>query len=477
MRLKIGLATMQPAWKLILQQEGMDFEFVDLNDPVMIDDYSLLLINKPLDLVKRGNLNAFLMSGGAAIICAPVFAEMYHHKLHSTHRKFCLPSSDSIFADLGLIDFYTRFNWIDSKKVKDLDANLKIQYQKMGNGFVLILPFNVNSLISNTQSRRKKFPFDRKELPSEIVAKVSKGKIREIVFRCLQFLHDQRKIPLVQKWRFPNDWRNFFMFRVDTDFCTAEQATALYELCKKHKIRGTWFVDTVSQETLQQVYAKMPDQEIALHCRRHLVFPDYKTNKENIENGLSDLKEAGITVSGFAAPFGDWNENLARVLSEKGFKYSTEFTLDYDDLPFFPIVNNKAASVLQIPIHPMSTGRMHRSHFSKEEKWNYYKVYMDNCLLTGNPIFLYHHPSHGNLDIFDKIFRYVNLKQINSLTYQEYADWWQKKIDLKIELNYDKNEISSEFEKVPDNIQLRISKNEEFAFANLKTTINLEKLN
>ncbi|MDO9578586.1 MAG: polysaccharide deacetylase family protein, partial [Candidatus Cloacimonadales bacterium] len=290
------------------------------------------------------------------------------------------------------------------------------------------------------------------------------------------FLHEKRKIPLVQNWRFPNDWKNLFMFRVDTDYCTSEQAKTLYELCKKHKIRGTWFVDTVFQDTLQQVYAQMPDQEVALHCRRHLVFPDYETNKENIENGLSDLHEAGISVAGFAAPFGDWNENLARVMTEKGFQYSSEFTLDYDDLPFYPIVNDKATSVLQIPIHPMSIGRMHRSHFSQEEMWQYYKTHIDECLLNGNPIFLYHHPSHGNLEIFDKIFRYVNIKQINSLTYREYADWWGKRNKLNPEIKYSDDELNFEGDEFSDEIFVKISGGDNYALNRMQKKMILSNL-
>jgi hypothetical protein len=476
MKLKIGLATMQTAWNTILEQEGLNHDYVDLNDELNIDEYSVLIINNRINLTKQKNLNLYIRKGGAAIICSPIYAEMYQQKIKSANKKYCVPQPKSIFADLGLIDFFAKFSWIASDKIEQLDSQLKIQYKKVNDGYVLILPFDVNSLILNTESTRKKFPADRNELPSEIVAKVSKGKIRELVFRCLKFLHDKRELPLVQKWRFPLDWQNFFMFRVDTDFCSAQQAKALYEVCNKNKIRGTWFADTVSQETLEQVYAKMPDQEIALHCRRHLVFPDYETNKENIENGLNDLKKADISVTGFAAPFGDWNKPLARVLAEKGFLYSSEFTLGYDDLPFYPIVNKRISPVLQIPIHPMSTGRMHRSHFAESEMWDYYKSHINDCLKNNHPILLYHHPSHGYLNVFDRIFKYINQKKINSLTYQEYARWWQTRTNCEIDVTSIGSKLTTKSINLPEDVYVRICRKDKFAFAKPEIIIDLEKL-
>jgi len=476
MKLKIGISNLQPGWEIILQQEGVSFEEISLDDPISINDYSVLIINKSISNLQHEHLNSYMENGGSAIINSKSLIEIEKLKLRSKKVKYCIPSKDSIFADLDLIDFYTRFHWLKSEEIQYMDSNLKIQYQKIGKGFLLILPFDVNSLILNAEFIRKKFWVDRPELPSEIVAKVSKGKIRQIISRCLQFLHNKRNIPMIQLWKYPNNWQNLFMFRVDTDFCSAEEAGALYKLCKKHKIRGTWFVDTASQETLQQVYCKMPDQKIALHCRRHLVFPDYETNKENIENGLSDLRNEGLSATGFAAPFGEWNGNLAKVLEEESFQYSSEFSLNYDDLPFNPAIDNRFTSVLQIPIHPISLGRLNRSHFSEEEMWDYYKVHIEDCIKKGNPIFLYHHPSHGKLQIIEKIFKLINKKKINILTYQEYADWWKKRNDQKIELKYSKNKLSCEMDKIPEDIFLRISKNDKYAMIEIEKEINLNDL-
>ncbi|MCD6177040.1 MAG: hypothetical protein J7K29_04310, partial [Candidatus Cloacimonetes bacterium] len=477
MKLKIGLTTLQPGWEIILKQEGLNFEEISLDDPVNVDDCSVLIINEQIYQQQKKHLYSFLKNGGTAIINSEIFANFNNLKLHSKTIEYCIPNTNSIFADIGLIDFYTRFHWLKSKEIQYLDSNLKIQFQQIGEGYLLLLPFDVNSLILNTDVKRKKILVDRKELPSEIVAKVSKGKIRQIISRCFRFLYDKRNIPFIQLGKYPNNWQNLFMFRVDTDFCSAKEAIALYKLCKKHKIKGTWFVDTVSKETIQHVYCKMTNQEIALHCRRHLVFPDYETNKENIENGLNDLQVEGIDVTGFAAPFGEWNENLAKVLEEKNFQYSSEFCLNYDDLPFYPVLNQKNTSVLQIAIHPMSTGRMRRSHFSKTEMWEYYKDYIEECIKIGSPIFIYHHPSHGNLKIIEKVFEFINENKINVLTYQEYADWWEKRDKFKIEMNYNDNELSCEIDKIPEDIFLRITKQDEFALVGINKKINLKDLN
>jgi len=335
----------------------------------------------------------------------------------------------------------------------------------------------VNAVILDTNSIRKKIWVERKELPSEIVAKVSKGKIRKILSKILEFLYLQRDLPFVQLWQFPKTWKNLFMFRVDTDHCSTWQALEFHKICKKNNICGTWFVDTVSKETLKNAYKKMDDQEIALHCRRHLVFHDYKTNLENIKNGLEDLKEVGIEVTGFAAPFGDWNENLGKVLEKFNFGYSTEFTLDYDDLPFYPYIQGKKSSVLQIPIHPVSTGRLRRSHFTDEEKWQYFKKFIDRQIALNDPIFIYHHPSHDQLNLFNKVFEYINSKNINKMNYKEFSNWWKKRLSFQYELNFANDEINCNFENETSEFSFKISYNNKSVITAIKKSIKLDELN
>ena len=477
MKILIGLYRSQPGWQIVLQQEGLQYEIIKLEKPISIESYSVLIINDVLDNEQYSRVKEFAQNGGAVLFSSSAYAKTTNNKFRSKNIKYLVMPSDSIFAELGLIDFHTKFIQLSDKSFEIIDRTLNVQSQKVGKGHILFIPFDVNAVILDTNSIRKKIWVERKELPSEIVAKVSKGKIRKILSKILEFLYLQRDLPFVQLWQFPKTWKNLFMFRVDTDHCSTRQALEFHKICKKNNICGTWFVDTVSKETLKNAYKKMDDQEIALHCRRHLVFHDYKTNLENIKNGLEDLKEVGIEVTGFAAPFGDWNENLAKVLEKFDFDYSSEFTLDYDDLPFYPYIQGKKSSVLQIPIHPVSTGRLRRSHFTDEEKWQYFKKFIDRQIALNDPIFIYHHPSHDQLNLFNKVFEYINSKNINKMNYKEFSDWWKKRLSFQYELNFANDEINCNFENETSEFSFKISYNNKSVITAIKKSIKLDELN
>ena len=218
---------------------------------------------------------------------------------------------------------------------------------------------------------RKRFYANRLELPSEQVSKVSKHKVRKIVQQLIEELHHQQNLPFVHKWFFPRNAQNMFIFRIDTDFCSQSDADEMYKICRQNNISATWFLDTDSDNKLKN-YASMEDQELAIHCDKHIVYNSFEDNYDNNQRADNRLKRCGINGIGFAAPFGEWNTSLDKALQKLELEYSSEFALNYDDLPFYPNNNNKFSSVLQIPIHPISLGRLRRSHFTEDEMLQYF---------------------------------------------------------------------------------------------------------
>ncbi len=431
MKLQIGIDQLKPGWQIILQQEGYSCTKVDFSQKIKISDFVCLIITQQVENYLLGNLQQYLTEGGILITTTHSAKQFLNAETKRRYVKSLQVSPSSIFSDLGMIDFFSQFEYFDAQQFTWLDDKLLIQYQEIEQGLIINLPFDPNELIINKDNLRKKFWAERQELPSEIVAKNSKGKIRQIIHKVILWAHHRRDQPLIRILEFPAYCANLFLFRVDTDFCTSDEAKKLLELCRKYKITGSWFVDTKSQEALKNIYAKMPDQEIGLHCSQHLVFKDSKSNRKNIENGLRELENHKIKVRGFAAPFGDWNECLAQILEEKKFAYSSEFVLNYDDLPFYPFVDGKRSSVLQIPIHPISSGRLRRSHFNEMEMWQYFKNYIDRCHQHGEPIIIYHHPSHGHLKVIEKIFAYINKLQIPNISFLEYCEFWKKRSEFE----------------------------------------------
>ncbi|MCF7792787.1 MAG: polysaccharide deacetylase family protein [Candidatus Cloacimonetes bacterium] len=473
MKLKIGIDKLTPGWQIIFQQQAYNTSELALDDD--LNDYVCLIITQKPSIEFQKKIDNYTKNGGIIIIDSTVSCYFFKVKFKKKKVSFLIPTKDSIFNELGLVDFYTTFYYLKPYNFKWLDKKLMIQTKLIGSGMIINLPFDLDKLMLDESTKRKKFWADRKELPSEIVSRISKGKIRQLIHKLLYFIHQKKNLPLMRISEFPKPLQSLFMFRVDTDFCSADQANSLYEICKKYNINGTWFVDTKDSSMLKDVYAKMTDQEIGLHCKRHLVFDDYKSNKVNIENGLEDLEKAGIKVEGFAAPFGSWNEDLGKVLEEKKFTYSSEFAVNYDDLPFFPFYHDKSSSVLQIPIFPVSTGRLRRSHFSLEEMWQFYKQYIDECLKRNQPIIIYYHPSHGHHNIIEQVFSYVNDLEIPNLTFNEFSKFWIERKNFSWDAEIKSDRLELKFEK-SSNLQLVLEKENEISYFSFQNQIKLKKL-
>ena len=473
MRLRIGIWGFQPGYEIILEQIGIPYEKVSENTNITLENYSVIIIPEIIQASGKQVILEYLNTGGSVLLNARCWANLYGKKFKQKKVQFLITDNNSIYSSLGLVDIYTSISFVDSRELVILDEGLKIYHATIGKGFAIIFPFEINSLILDTQSIRKRFYAEGKELPSEIVARVSKGKLRKLVRISLEKLHHKRGLPFVHKWYFPDSSENVFIFRLDTDFCSSHQANNMVEICRKNGISATWFLDTASKESLQN-YAEMKDQELALHCDRHLVFSDYNSNKKNLEIGRDKLNSTGIEMKGFAAPFGDWNPELAKVLDDLSLEYSSEFTLDYDDLPFYPFVNGKFTKVLQIPIHPISPGRLRRSHFSPKEMLNYYLRLIEEKLHLYEPTIIYHHPHHEYLDIFDQVFQSVNKSKVKKLTMHEYAKWWKMRTNTQPDLHFEDNWLRSNIER--EDISLRITLEEGSIIAKFNKKIDLANL-
>ena len=114
-------------------------------------------------------------------------------------------------------------------------------------------------------------------------------------------------------------------------------------------------------------FSGMQNQEIGLHCYNHKVTNQHNSIKLDVNKGIYILNKANIPFCGYAAPYGEWNIPLANAMEEADFTYSSEFTLDYDNLPFYPYLNSRFSSVLQVPIHPICLGRLKNAHHNEDD--------------------------------------------------------------------------------------------------------------
>jgi len=441
MQIKIGLCTPNPGWEILLSQEGFCFDIIEENEEFDLKKFALVIPNHEFVEKNKKLLLEYITKNGLVIADKETFPIIVDIGVHKRKISFIIPKGNSIFSNLGLIDLYSEFGIPQNNSLQILDGDLHIYDYSKQSGNVVILPFSINELILNQSSARKRFYAERKELPSEVVAMVSKGKIRELISSIIQQNFYKLAIPLVQKCYYPRGRENAFIFRIDTDFCSAEDANNLYALCNKYNVNATWFVDTKNEKMLSEVYSTFTQHEIALHCEKHKVYKSFEENYKNILCARNKLMECGIIVKGFAAPFGEWNASLGKAIKDLDFKYSSEFTLDYDNLPFYPFFDNHFSSVLQIPIHPVSAGRLRRAHFTDQEMVQYYKSIIDYNFSRNLPVILYHHPHHKKLKVWEEIFAYIKTKRFWNPTMHEFAIWWSKRNRNNFSYTYSNGKI------------------------------------
>ncbi|NQV18630.1 MAG: polysaccharide deacetylase family protein [Armatimonadetes bacterium] len=475
--LKVGLFPNNPGWEIILNQEGISYEIISENSDLTPENFAVIILSNMILGKEKSKILSYLQNEGSILFDAKCYADFFKIKIKTKKADFLNPDETSIFSNSGLVDIYSKIYKLNSDNLDLLDQGLQIQQRKAGKGNILVLPFDVNNLMLDTHSVRRKFYFQRKELPSEIVVKIAKSPIRRIVKTSLEYLFHLRNLPFVQMWYYPDGYKNVFLFRIDTDFCSKEDAEELYEICEKNQIKATWFADTNSQKLDAEPYINMKNQEIALHCVRHRVFNDYQQNYDNLSEGKKKLEKTKFSPTGFASPFGEWNPQLGKVIEDLDFKYSSEFGLNYDDFPYFPFYDGEKTDILQIPIHPISVGRLRRSHFSDAEMLRYYLNLINKKSQRNEPIIFYHHPHQKRFEIFDEIFKEINRHKIWKPNFSEFSNWWKKRNKIQPDFTLKDNKLISNIKNLDEKIYLKISTKDGFTITKIKEEIELKKLN
>jgi len=433
LKLSLGISEVVPGWKLILRQIGIPFHLVNINNTINPDEYPVLIISSYDKEKSRKNILHYLQSGGSLLLEADIAKSILDFKNKQIYIKYLCMYNNPVFSFSLPVDLNKRCSVsLDAQYVENQKGQKSVAIKKVGKGTVVILPSGFISSLLDFRITRKNFPTEFGErLPSERVSKVSKGGIRYLVQTSLQYLFHCCKLPFLHLWYFPDGAKSLFSFRVDTDFSKKQEVEKLYQICRKNKIRATWFIETKTQADWIDFYQGMQDQNIGYHGYRHRIFPDKSRNLQDFKQGLSIFKKNGILPKGYAAPYGEWNPTLAQIVQEKGFLYSSEFGIAYDDFPFLPYLNKSFSSVLQIPIHPISIGSLRRARHTHQDMLNYYLRIMEIKRAAYQPIIFYHHPCHGCLAIFEQLFKKVVKENIPTITMEDYSSWWKRRIDIK----------------------------------------------
>lgn len=429
MRIRIGILgdkTGIPArgWELLLQQEGLDYLFLQGNE--MFDEMSAIVFSGFLSRSQREYAAEYLRSGGGVLCSGYQEERWFDIPCRSRKIGYLQPVTGSPFAGAGFIDL-DRFCTVSrsASELPDPRGRKTVYLGERNGGYLCILPFDAGEIAVDDRIRTKSFYANRPRLPFERVSAVSHGAVRKLVCRSLELLHHRRNLPYVHRWYYPGEAPSVFIFRIDTDAAGRRAIEELYALLERKKISGSWFVDVKSQQTMLNAFGSMKRQEIGIHCYEHETSQDKDGNVANIMKAREIMDRAGIHARGFAAPYGDWNDGLALALEWFGFEYSSEFACDYDNLPSHPVAAGKTIPVLQIPVHPISLGMLRRQGFREKDMQDYFRRSLAMKKALRDPMIYYHHPNDENHDALEYLFGQTREWGIPMMTMGEYARWWK----------------------------------------------------
>ena len=478
MRITTGITHLLPEWEIVIQQIGFPFEVVSLQKSILIDQYSVIIVTKTGVQSLKDILLKYIKYGGSILAEADVAKWLFDIENIPTFVSTIEPNDDPIYNDVLPGFIQTKLFLPQNAEMLESESGRKlVQTYTFGKGTAIILPGGFSNIILDARVKRRNFPTRASHLPSERVGRISKHTIREVVQRSLEHLHFVRQLPFLSLSPFPDEKQSIFNFRIDTDFASEKEIDSLYQLCLKHDISANWFVETKSTRDNIGQFARMQYQEIGLHCYHHKVSSSYFFNKSNIKEGCQILNNANIPFYGFAAPYGEWNIPLAKAVEGAGFIYSSEFTLDYDNLPFYPYLNSHFSSVLQIPIHPISTGRLRNARHMEDDMKKYFEDVIQNRIEHNLPFFFYDHPSSGNIQVLNWLLQHLNKKNISTISLQDYANWWKKRMEIIWAPEFDAGRIVTNWKHSNSSMYVIIKKSpKELVLTKMENVINLNTL-
>jgi len=430
----IGLTKGKPGWVKVLKQEGISYRKFSPGDnpPVLIVD-SLTNISSILDY----------LSGGGTIITSSEYAgKLLKKSSKSVKIEYIVPDGSEIFRNVGIIDTYSMGFVLQGNGFGKINNHVPAVQEFAHNGGICIaIPFDVDSVMCDSRSMMKFFYSEGRRFPAEIVSTVTMGETRKLIVNIIRYLFRKKGLYYINKWYYPEEKENAFTFRIDTDESGFDEISETYKIARKKSINLTFFIDfsNINIENDARRLKELRNQEVAVHCFEHRISKDPVRNRKNFSRARRTLFTAGFAASGIAIPYGVWNSALGSLIQELGFKYSSEFSFSYDDLPSFPFFDRKFSKVLQIPVHPISPGGLLYSKFGIDEINRYFERIIEEKTAAGEPLFFYGHSEvlSREPEILEHILgNIVGRENIWKGTYREFYNWWidrdSQNLDLTI---------------------------------------------
>lgn len=195
----IGLVNKEYGWERVLEQEKTPWEKVKFN---IMDRYSLVILNsRNLNENEANKVKSYLNNGGALLTDTLSFKKLYPNKKISKTYIKNLKGKNVLFRNISKINI-EKFGY----KLKDSGI---ISSLKVGNGFAIVLPFDLNQLMLDERSKELYFSSPYTPL-KEHVSVVSKGDLRRLIVNCFHYLYSKRNLPYIHLWYYPSKYESVF---------------------------------------------------------------------------------------------------------------------------------------------------------------------------------------------------------------------------------------------------------------------------
>ncbi len=462
-------------WKVVCESEALPHSYTDDFDH-----------DKPVVLLEENipaGLESYLRSGGTALITNVKPQSLpgerdYCGRGIITQASFSsleieqirMPAIVNIFRGEGWGQYNIHENRVTKNTLHNDQFSLILE-ETWGKGKIIYTGAPLTGLLTVTGDTLRNF--NPNTPVTERVATVDKAKIERILIWMLRRGFSSTEVPYCHYWYFPEGAPSVFNFRIDVDGAHREKVVDISKTAKQENLKLNYYINK-NKCSGEEYYLKRINNfhEIGCHADLHNLFNRVSENIHNIENCERWLKEYNFKYKkGFVAPRGMWNFALNKALEKLGFEYSSDFSLKFDGLPFFPRPEGERSSVLQLPVHPFSVERAQKyykntakDNISAREIRDYFLSVIFSKAKHNSPILLYSHPENFG-DVVDQVLPdlvdMVNQLDIPKMTLGDFSDWWKKRDKLPLNLLYEaKDDILTVESEIPKNFRLQVISSE-----------------
>ena len=417
-----------PGWTRVLDQERIDHRLGDpTSAPVVV-----------LTGVLPGWVADYVSAGGVAVVSGAVASDSFLPSGFSASvtgyttpgrtRRSHAPSIVTMFETEGSGEMRLHEDRVVKYGV-DPDCFPAVFTVRHGEGVVVASGIPLTALLAAPGDCLRTF-CDYSPV-TERVASVDKAAVAETLLSMLGMAFEIAGLPMVTMGRFPEGASSVLILRVDVDGVYGDNTRRLASVAESAGMPASFFLNgDYSRIHPGPLSGWSASVELGQHAWLHTLLKTREQNRDNLERAERWMRDdLGVTPRSFVAPRGLWNRGLGEALRDLGYRYSSDFGLDFDSLPF-----RADGNVLQVPVHPYSPERA--MAWAREtgapdpgprDVRDHYLSAMCEQVRRGRPVHLYGHPEIlGEMahEVLPSLRALADELELPRSTLGEYADFW-----------------------------------------------------